>query len=626
MSHTPEITNRVFCIGMNKTGTSTMKHCFEALRLSPIASPVDMDRESWRLIKQFYRDRNYEPILDMATHYRSFEDRPWNMWEMYRYLDKRFPDSRFILTVRDPELWWRSTERWINVTNPTVSQRYQLHLRSPDTSKSNMIASYIRHNKEIEAYFKGTGKLLVFNPEAGDGWDKLCQFLGVPVPDRDFPHANRQSYTADDEIRMERIRQRRSGIKCQSCGHITPVSVNSRPRVRGASTASERGQTPNPARVVHDKLKPLLQRLSAKLAPSAARLGHLLHSLWSALESKLPSSKRREDALTAATLDDKEFAAVSCFFNPGGSRRRVENFRKFHSGIRSSGVRCLVVELAFGAAPFQLDPGEDVVQLRTHDVMWHKEKLLNIGIEKLLEEGYEKIAWLDGDITFDRNDWPVYVARELDNVNLCQVFSTVSVAGDEGECPEIGTSSIKYFLERGSFYTQSPMHVIGIALGRLRGGQSGFGWAARAEVLREVMLYDKAIVGGGDKLILAASLASDLSDQQLQELTHSSLACEVCGHRNRSEAYTLDFLNWAQRWSAAVGGRVGYARLHISDMYHGKRADRKYMTRRDLLYRHQFNPTDDLTEDNAGLLAWATGKPGFHNDVESYFLSRREDT
>ena len=100
---------------------------------------------------------------------------------------------------------------------------------------------------------------------------------------------------------------------------------------------------------------------------------------------------------------------------------------------------------------------------------------------------------------------------------------------------------------------------------------------------------------------------------------------DVGGHQNRSAAYREHFLDWARQWSGAVDGAVDYARLHISDMYHGKRDDRGYMTRHDILYRHEFDPAADLVSDATGGLAWAAGKDQLKQGVEAYFLSRRED-
>jgi hypothetical protein len=611
---------------MNRTGTSSIGRCLELLGLTPIAAPGTLTAESYKLIDQLFEDRNFDPILNLAENYQSFEGRPWNMWEMYRYLDIRFPDSLFVLTMRDPESWWRSTRQWIAVNEPLALDRYQLHLRVPDLSKESMLHSFHRHNREISQYFEGTGKLLRINLEAGEGWDKLCKFLDLPAPGCGFPHINRQPCNEADEKSREEGGRLQNGVLCDVCGHVTTpgkATLTGESRVdenMGVSTYGSRA-----LRRLHRNLPKCKEQIKDNLASSTKSLFYYLYKAGLVVNSRMSAAEAAPLRAPRFTSDPQELAVVSCFFNPSRSQRRVRNFKKFYAGVQSTGVHCLVVELVFGSSAFQLEDGENAIKLRTDGVMWHKERLLNIGIKQLLFQGYKKIVWLDGDITFDNKDWPRLVADKLNSVNLCQVFGTVVITGPENCCPEVGTSGVKYFLEKKHLYKQSPVNLSGLMRGRLRGGQSGFGWAARAEVLKKQLLYDKAIVGGGDKLIFAASLAADRSDRRFQALTHSSVACEKCDHQNQSAAYTRYYLDWAECWAAAVDNKVGYVDLQIRDMYHGRREDRKYHERREILYRHQFDPAHDLSTDEMDCLAWGSDKQDLHRDVESYFLARRED-
>lgn len=618
------ISKRVFCIGMNKTGTSTMKHCFEQLNLSPIAAPKTYTKEVRKKINHFYDHKSYHEMLELAEHYQAFEDRPWNMWSMYRHLHERFPDSKFILTVRDPESWWRSTEHWVTVAKPEVLKRYQLHLRVHQPSKESMIESYLRYNQEVEEYFRGTGQLLVVNLEQGDGWDKLCNFLDLPVPKSEFPHANRQKYTPVDAVMLKRKRRLKHGVECQACKNLTIVKSNG---VASKKKNSSRGQlfletilpkrmTKKPKQVRSEGIQSLLlvRRILYKLYKTIRPLKDILYN----------HSKSEKRTFNTA-LPDKELAVVSCFFNPGRSQKRVKNFKAFLRSMKDSGVRCLVVELAFGSNPFEIVDHDDVIQVRGQHVMWHKERLLNIGIRRLLDDGVRKIAWLDGDILFEDKNWPLEIANRLENSNLCQVFDTISIQTHEGEPPMIAPSAVKYFRQHGSLYSQHTAKGRKLFRGIHKGGQSGFGWAARAEVLEKELLFEHAVVGGGDKLIFAASLTEDVSGSRLKQMTYSKIKCKPCGHNNKSDAYTENFIDWAQRWSEAVGSSVDYARLHIRDMYHGKRSDRAYTARHDILYKHEFNPITDLKSDASDCFQWAPGKDQLQQEIEAYFLSRRED-
>lgn len=624
MSNSNPISKRVFCVGMNKTGTSTMKHCFELLNLTPIASPKTYTSEERPKIREFYNHKNYSEMLDLAEHYKTFEDRPWNMWSMYRHLHERYPDSLFILTVRDPESWWRSTERWVTVTKPIVLERYQLHLRVDQPSKESMIDSYLRYNREVEDYFKGTGQLLLMNFERGDGWEKLCEFLGVRVPQIEFPHANRQRYTPEDAEMIKKKRRLKNGLECQACHNLTILKKEESPGLFKNLASSKSSDLVSYSRIILRRIRKIKpQDLQGSLA--ARKLLYSIHRILYFLKAPLHNVFPRGEKAFQRSLPDNELAVVSCFFNPGGSTRRVKNFRNFLAAVKNSGVRCLVVELAFGSAPFEFDDHEDVIQLRSNDVLWHKERLLNIGIRQLLSDGVRKIAWLDGDIVFADHWWPSEIASRLEHANLCQVFDTISIHTHDSGPPMIAPSAVKYFQEDGRLFSQPPLRGRNLLRGMLKGGQSGFGWAARSEVLEKALLFENAVVGGGDKLIFAASLTEDLSDERLQALTHSKHVCRACGHRNKSDTFTASYLEWARQWSNAVDGSVDYARLHISDMYHGKRSDRGYMARHDILYRHEFNPATDLSGDPPECLQWSTQKKQLRREVEAYFLSRRED-
>ena len=186
---------RYFCVGFNKTGTTTIGRCFEILGLNPIAEPRSRYMNYRDLSHLIFENGDYEQVLDAAKYFRSFQDRPWNIWDMYQRLDTHFDGSFFILTERDPETWWRSVEKWLMVSHPHDRDkylRYLHHLKVDRLDKATFLNAYQAYNKAVKIYFKGRDNFLVMNLEKGDAWDKLCPFIGVPIPQVDFPHANKQ--------------------------------------------------------------------------------------------------------------------------------------------------------------------------------------------------------------------------------------------------------------------------------------------------------------------------------------------------------------------------------------------------------------------------------------------------
>ena len=126
--------------------------------------------------------------------------------------------------------------------------------------------------------------------------------------------------------------------------------------------------------------------------------------------------------MTGKTFD-KEIGAVCCVFNPFRLESRIRNYLLFREGIERVGIRLLTVELAFGDAPFQIDDGPSVLRLQGGDVMWQKERLLQIGGERLLAEGYSGLVFLDADILFHDEEWPLRVTDGLHRYPAVQCFS-----------------------------------------------------------------------------------------------------------------------------------------------------------------------------------------------------------
>jgi hypothetical protein len=177
-------TPKVFCIGFQKTGTTSMAAALEIL--------------GYRVTSIFGRDLELDDLrrsyvargLKIAAGVDAVQDMPWPL--MYRELDAAFPGARFILT-------WRETDRWLASIcghfgrNPAVLQAltYGEDAAFPVGHEARYRAVYERHNSEVRGYFRDRpGDLLEMNLARGDGWAPLCAFLGAPVPDVPFPASN----------------------------------------------------------------------------------------------------------------------------------------------------------------------------------------------------------------------------------------------------------------------------------------------------------------------------------------------------------------------------------------------------------------------------------------------------
>ncbi len=303
-----------------------------------------------------------------------------------------------------------------------------------------------------------------------------------------------------------------------------------------------------------------------------------------------------------------DFWAVTSFFNPAGYRIHREKYRVFRDRI---GVPLLAVELAYGDE-FELHEGDAdrLLRLRSDQVLWQKERLLNLAIEALPREA-RFVAWVDADIVFEREDWWERTRKALESHRIVQPYGRVH---DLPPGAEPGPFSVgRALLTRpslGAVSMNGGFDPARASTNMLDVGSPGHAWAMRRAHLAETGLYDAMILGSGDNAVAMGALG------------HAE--AYVAAHRmNPHEAN--HYRRWAARFHAVVGGSLGFVGGDLYHLWHGDLSDRGYGERYPGLAPYQFNPVEDIALDKHGSWRWATDKPGLHEYVASYFRSRRED-
>lgn len=204
-------TPKVFGIGFHKTGTTSLGTALEVLGFR-VCGPVGF-------LKADIAETLRETAFDVVDEYDAFEDNPWPL--LYRELDERYPSSRFILTTREPNAWLASILRHFGGrSTPMRELIYGPGNGDPAGKEDIYLARYERHNAEVVEHFRGRGDLLVLDITAGDGWEKLCAFLGKPHPGVRFPMLNlasqRESMTEhpgeEPGEELERARARKTAL------------------------------------------------------------------------------------------------------------------------------------------------------------------------------------------------------------------------------------------------------------------------------------------------------------------------------------------------------------------------------------------------------------------------------
>lgn len=176
---------KIFGIGLSKTGTTSLASALELLGYQTKDYPGLAHYAPGDL-------SSIDPAL--LEDYDALTDTP--IPSFYRELDARYPDAKFILTVRDTEGWLKSCKK--QFTQKLADKQNEAHNRLfmdlYDTTvfdEAKFRAGYEHFVKGVQDHFRDRpGKLLVLNVTGGDGWEALCAFLGKPVPDMPFPKAN----------------------------------------------------------------------------------------------------------------------------------------------------------------------------------------------------------------------------------------------------------------------------------------------------------------------------------------------------------------------------------------------------------------------------------------------------
>ena len=186
---------KIFGLGFHKTGSTTLETALITLGYSATGNLGKQE-----LLYQALKEKEWKLIEDFLLPYDGFRDMPWPLF--YKELDKHFPGSKFILTTRSEQNWLEScVNHYKEDGNPFFEKIYGEGNHFPVGNEEIWLHRYREHNREIKSYFKDRpNDFLELSWEDGDGWEKICTFLDKPIPDRDFPHANKGKYNLLQKI------------------------------------------------------------------------------------------------------------------------------------------------------------------------------------------------------------------------------------------------------------------------------------------------------------------------------------------------------------------------------------------------------------------------------------------
>jgi hypothetical protein len=302
---------------------------------------------------------------------------------------------------------------------------------------------------------------------------------------------------------------------------------------------------------------------------------------------------------------------VTVIFSPRRYQARYRLYRTFEKMVADGGAQLLTVEIALGDRPFEVTSAANPwnIQLRTRSDLWHKERALNLGIQRLCQMVPEAkfIAWIDADVTFTRSDWAQETMQLLEHYPVVQMFGEATNLDPKEHAQWTCKSAFREFVETRAispdFYANGT------------GGHPGLAWAATRAALDTVGgLMDFCVSGSADTY-MANSLRGYWSKGD-------------SNHKTITE-FSPQFVNlvriWAKR-AEAFGTNVGYVPGTVFHHWHGNSFQRGHVTRWYAMQRHQFDPHRDIVMETNGLYRFAGNKPQMEMELHASMSGRNEDS
>ncbi|WP_179319501.1 sulfotransferase family protein [Winogradskyella helgolandensis] len=178
--------NKVFVIGFQKTGTTTLETVL-----------IDLGYRVYGGDKQIIKIDSEEDrttyIKSIMENFDVVQDMPWPIY--FKELYNLYPNAKFILTYRDPEDWIRSMVKYFGNTKSVIRKK----IYGEDQLEGNealFLETYNRHNDAVLSFFQDKENFLLMDIKKDFNYKTLYPFLEIsPIPNKPFPksRSNKQA-------------------------------------------------------------------------------------------------------------------------------------------------------------------------------------------------------------------------------------------------------------------------------------------------------------------------------------------------------------------------------------------------------------------------------------------------
>ena len=264
-----------------------------------------------------------------------------------------------------------------------------------------------------------------------------------------------------------------------------------------------------------------------------------------------------------------------------------------------SNVILYIVELAYGNQKFIITDSKNSkhLQLRTDVPLWHKENMINLGVKYLLPKTWKAFAWIDADLEFESNTWATDTLKILNGTkDIVQLFS---------HCVDMDNNlmTMRVFNSGGYQYTKENQYC--------NKGDNywhpGFAYAMTRKAYNKIGgLYDKAILGSGDNIMMLSIIGQGL--KAINPLSTNDYKQSIVEFESKIKLL-----------------RFGYVPGIIRHHFHGSKINRKYQERWLILIKHLYTP-NFIKYDKVGIIIPTKDfSEELKKDIYNYFLERNED-
>jgi hypothetical protein len=183
--------------GFGRTGTMSLKLALDHLGVGPCYHMTEVFQNP--AAPGYWEAAANEATMDWEKVFEGYASTvDWPSATFYETLANTYPQAKVILTERDPEAWWASTqatifnwdapdaripEPFLRMIQKVIGALFDQRIHDHD----HVIEVFKRHNARVREVITPE-RLLIY--EVADGWGPLCAFLGVAVPDGPMPKVN----------------------------------------------------------------------------------------------------------------------------------------------------------------------------------------------------------------------------------------------------------------------------------------------------------------------------------------------------------------------------------------------------------------------------------------------------